>query len=234
VPLLRARGERQVDLLMLSHRDSDHVGGAASLHSALPIKRWSSSLAEDHPLLALAREHRRCDAGQQWQWDGVSFEVLHPTAAEHARETKPNALSCVLRVSDAAGRSVLLTGDIEASQEAALAARLGEALRSTLLLVPHHGSRTSSSDRFLDAVQPQVAMVQAGYRSRFGHPAPEVLARYEARGIMLVRSDRCGAWTWNDGVFQCARDTRRRYWHWADAALGAEVASPRDAGEKRP
>jgi competence protein ComEC len=234
VPLLRARGERQVDLLMLSHRDSDHVGGAASLHSALPIENWSSSLTADHPLLALAREHRRCDAGQRWLWDGVSFEVLHPTADDHARETKPNAVSCVLRVRDSAGRSVLLTGDIEAPQEAALVARLGPELRSTLLLVPHHGSRTSSSERFLDAVQPQVAMVQAGYRSRFGHPAPDVLARYQARGIMLVRSDRCGAWSWNDGAFQCAREARRRYWHWVDAALGAEVASQRDAGEKRP
>jgi competence protein ComEC len=234
VPLLRARGERQVDLLMLSHRDSDHVGGAASLHAALPIERWSSSLAADHPLLALAREHRRCDAGQHWLWDGVSFEVLHPVPADHGRETRPNAVSCVLRVRDAAGRSVLLTGDIEAPQEAALAQRLERELRSTLLLVPHHGSRTSSSERFLDAVQPQVAMVQAGYLSRFGHPAPEVLARYRARGIMLVRSDRCGAWTWSDGTFQCARDTRRRYWHWSDVALGAEVASPGDAGEKRP
>jgi competence protein ComEC len=143
-------------------------------------------------------------------------------------------VSCVLRVRDSAGRSVLLTGDIEAPQEAALVARLGPELRSTLLLVPHHGSRTSSSERFLDAVQPQVAMVQAGYRSRFGHPAPDVLARYQARGIMLVRSDRCGAWSWNDGAFQCAREARRRYWHWVDAALGAEVASQRDAGEKRP
>jgi len=234
VPLLRARGERQVDLLILSHRDSDHVGGAASLHAALPIERWSSSLAADHPLLALAREHRRCEAGQQWLWDGVAFEVLHPAAADHGRETRPNAVSCVLRVRDAAGRSVLLTGDIEAPQEAALAARLGPELRSTLLLVPHHGSRTSSSERFLDAVQPQIALVQAGYRSRFGHPAPEVLARYRARGIMLVRSDRCGAWSWNDGAFQCARETRRRYWHWVDGASGAEVASPGDAGEKRP
>lgn len=106
VPLLRARGERRVDLLVLSHRDSDHVGGAASLNAALPIERWSSSLAADHPLLALAREHRRCDAGQSWVWDGVSFEVLHPTAEDHGRETKPNAVSCVLRVRDAAGRSV--------------------------------------------------------------------------------------------------------------------------------
>jgi competence protein ComEC len=164
----------------------------------------------------------------------VAFEVLHPASADHAREARPNALSCVLRVRDAAGRSVLLTGDIEAPQEAALVARLGGELRSTLLLVPHHGSKTSSTDGLLDAVQPQVAMVQAGYRSRFGHPAPEVLARYEARGIMLVRSDRCGAWTWNDGAFQCARDAQRRYWHWALAPLGAEVASPADAGEKRP
>jgi competence protein ComEC len=234
VPLLRARGERQVDLLMLSHRDSDHVGGAASLDTALPVALWSSSLAADHPLLSLAKTHQRCEAGQQWQWDGVAFEVLHPASADHAREARPNALSCVLRVRDAAGRSVLLTGDIEAPQEAALVARLGGELRSTLLLVPHHGSKTSSTDGLLDAVQPQVAMVQAGYRSRFGHPAPEVLARYEARGIMLVRSDRCGAWTWNDGAFQCARDAQRRYWHWALAPLGAEVASPADAGEKRP
>jgi competence protein ComEC len=234
VPLLRARGERQVDMLMLSHRDSDHVGGAASLHSALPIEHWSTSLAADHPLRALATDHQRCDAGQSWQWDEVSFEVLHPSAEDHGRETKSNAVSCVLRVRDAAGRSVLLTGDIEAPQEASLVARLGAQLRSTLLLVPHHGSKTSSSDAFLEAVQPQIAMVQAGYRSRFGHPAPEVLARYQARSIMLVRSDRCGAWTWNDGAFQCARETRRRYWHWADATLGAEVASPGDAGEKRP
>ena len=234
VPLLRARGERQVDLLMLSHRDSDHVGGAASLRSALPVVRWSTSLAAEHPLLAGAVDHRRCDAGQHWAWDGVDFEVLHPTAAEHAGATKPNAVSCVLRVADSAGRSVLLTGDIESPQEAALVARSGPALRSTLLLVPHHGSKTSSTDAFLDAVRPQIAVVQAGYRSRFGHPAPEVLARYEAHGIMLVRSDRCGAWSWSDGAFQCARDTRRRYWHWTDTALGAEVASPGDAGERRP
>jgi competence protein ComEC len=232
VPLLRARGERQVDLLVLSHRDSDHVGGAESLQLALPVMHWSTSLAPDHPLLARA-QHRRCDAGQRWQWDGVDFEVLHPKPEDHAVAGRPNAVSCVLRVVDAAGRSVLLTGDIEAPQEAALVGRLGAALRSTLLLVPHHGSKTSSTDAFLDAVRPQVAMVQAGYRSRFGHPAPEVLARYGARGIMVVRSDHCGAWTWSDGAFRCARETRRRYWHWTEEAMGAEVASPANAGEKR-
>jgi competence protein ComEC len=234
VPLLRARGEHRIDLLMLSHRDADHVGGAAALQRALPIEGWSTSLAPDHPLLAQARQHTRCEAGQRWSWDGVSFEVLHPTADEFARATKPNAVSCVLQVRDAAGRSVLLAGDIEAPQEAALVARAGARLRSTLLLVPHHGSRTSSTDGFLDAVRPEAAMVQAGYRSRFGHPAPEVLARYQARGIMLVRSDRCGAWTWSDGAYQCERAVRRRYWHATDATLGAEVASPNEAGERRP
>jgi competence protein ComEC len=219
---------------MLSHRDSDHVGGALSLHGALPIGAWSTSLAGDHPLRALAIDHRRCEAGQQWSWDGVQFSVLHPPAADYAAPAKPNAMSCVLQVRDADGRSALLTGDIEAPQEAALTQRTGAALNSTVLLVPHHGSRTSSTDALLDAVQPEVAVVQAGYRSRFGHPAPEVLARYRERGIMLVRSDRCGAWTWDGAASQCAREQRRRYWHWTDAATGAEVASPGDGGEKRP
>ena len=175
--------------------------------------------------------HTPCSAGQHWQWDGVQFDVLHPQPAELAlgesRSVKPNALSCVLRVSAAAHagaqqRSVLLTGDVEAAQEAALvAAHAGTtALRSQLMLVPHHGSRTSSTAAFLDAVQPRVAVVQAAYRSRFGHPAPDVLARYETRGITVLRSDRCGALSWSSaaerGALQCQREAHRRYWHHPD------------------
>jgi competence protein ComEC len=199
----------------------------------VPVQAWTSSLGETHPLRRVTQRHARCDAGQQWEWDGVRFEVLHPMTADYARERKPNALSCVLRVQDAAGRSALLTGDIEAAQESALVARLGERLRSTMLLVPHHGSRTSSSEAFVDAVAPQVAVVQAGYRSRFGHPAAEVIARYQSRGIMLVRNDRCGAWTWHDGAFECERAARRRYWHWRIDAPGAEIAIRDDAGDTR-
>jgi competence protein ComEC len=233
LPLLRGRGERQVDLLMLSHRDTDHVGGAASLMAGLPVRALSSSLAPDHALLARGVAHTPCQAGQGWTWDGVQFQVLHPLAQDLApgpaavpgMGPKANALSCVLRVQAAEGpgrapRSVLLTGDIEAAQEAALVQRLGPALRSQVLLVPHHGSRTSSTGPFLDAVQPQQAVVQAGYRSRFGHPVPDVLARYSARGIAVQRSDRCGAWTWpavregqGDGEGVCERQQRRRYWH---------------------
>jgi competence protein ComEC len=95
--------------------------------------------------------------------------------------------------------------------------------------VPHHGSRTSSSSEFIDAVHPSTAVVQAGYRNRYGHPAHDVLVRYSVRGIEVVRSDRCGAWLWRDGVGHCTRDLRRRYWHWtesgiAQAASGAKVA----------
>ena len=213
VPLLRARGERQVDLLMLSHRDSDHVGGAAAVLRALPVLALSSSLVPSHPLLQAGRvAHQRCEAGQAWDWDGVRFEVLHPLAGDHGLALKSNALSCVLRVQGAQG-SALLTGDIEAAQEAALVQRAAPLLRSDLLLVPHHGSRTSSTPAFLDAVAPRVAVVQAGYRSRYGHPAPDVLARYQARGIAVVRSDRCGAWTWQGEAASCTRVERRRYWH---------------------
>ncbi len=217
LPLLRARGERQVDLLMLSHRDADHVGGAAALLAGLPVRRLSTSLADDHPLLAGSAPHRRCDAGQAWSWDEVQFEVLHPLAGDHAWPLKPNALSCVLRVQGVAGGRplrLLLTGDIEAAQEAALLARAGAALKADVLLVPHHGSRTSSSAAFIEAVQPGVALVQAGYRSRYGHPAPDVIERYSRAGIAVQRSDACGAWQLPpQGPGECERQRARRYWH---------------------
>ncbi|HZF79960.1 MAG TPA: competence protein ComEC, partial [Rubrivivax sp.] len=111
-------------------------------------------------------------------------------------------------------RSALLTGDIESAQEAALVRRLGAALRADVLQVPHHGSRTSSTAAFIDAVAPSVAFVQAAYRSRYGHPAADVMARYEQRGIEVVRSDRCGAWTLPlQGGALCERQRGRRYWH---------------------
>jgi competence protein ComEC len=226
LPLLRARGERRIDLLMLSHRDSDHVGGAAALLRALPIDEVRSSLEATHPLLALARKSLRCAAGQSWQWDGVRFEVLHPRPEDYGRASKPNALSCVLRV-QGAEHSALLTGDIEHAQEAALVAADPLALESELLVAPHHGSRTSSTPEFLEAVRPRIALFQAGYRNRFGHPAADVLARYGERGIAVRTSPACGAFTWpgdedhHQGI--CQRDAARRYWHHA-------VSAPADGG----
>ena len=224
LPLLQARGERHIDLLMLSHSDTDHVGGAASLLARLPVRALSSSLPEGHALRESGVPHSRCLAGQSWDWDGVRFELLHPLPGDFAQASRPNALSCVLRVQAGDGRSLLLSGDIEAAQEAALLARAAPALRSQVLLVPHHGSRTSSTEPFIAAVAPGTALVQAGYRSRFGHPAPEVQARYRALGVDLLRSDRCGAWIWDAaGATRCHRQSAARYWHHrAEASAGAE------------
>jgi len=213
VPLLRALGER-LDILMVSHRDIDHIGGAAAVLAMQPGARLLSSIEDTHPLQA-QRKAERCTAGQRWEWDGVQFELLHPPAAAYGTVAKPNAMSCVLRVSNGS-RTALLVGDIEAPQEAALAAGDPARLQADFLLVPHHGSKTSSSAAFLDAVQPQWAMAQAGYRNRFGHPAEPVVARYEARGISLVKSATCGAATWDSQhaeAVRCQREEGKRYWH---------------------
>ena len=231
VPLLRALGER-VDLLMLSHRDADHTGGAAAVLMQQPHAELMGSIDADNTLQQL-RPVKPCLAGQRWVWDGVTFEVLHPLAGDDAatpRPPRPNTLSCVLRISadgergarGERGAVALLAGDIEAPQEQALLAR-GTTLQADVLLVPHHGSKTSSSASFLEAVQPRTALVQAGYRNRFGHPAAEVLQRYHQRGIHVVESSRCGAATWSSAqpdALACQRDTAQRYWQHRMTALG--------------
>jgi competence protein ComEC len=218
VPLLRALGER-VDVLMLSHRDADHTGGAAAVLAQQPQAALVGSIEAEHALQAL-RPASPCVAGQHWAWDGVEFEVLHPAAEAAASSgVRPNTLSCVLRIvaAEGAGTSAsvaLLVGDIEAAQEQALVAR-GAALKADLLLVPHHGSKTSSSAAFLDAVSPRTALVQAGYRNRFGHPAADIVQRYRDRGIALVESSHCGAAAWSSSApaaVQCEREADPRYW----------------------
>ncbi|AYQ29086.1 MULTISPECIES: DNA internalization-related competence protein ComEC/Rec2 [unclassified Polaromonas] len=214
VPLLRALGER-LDVLMVSHRDTDHIGGAATVLAMQPEARLISSIEETHPLQAL-RKAGRCVAGQRWEWDGVAFEVLHPAAADYGVVGgKSNAMSCVLRIGNGS-RTALLVGDIESPQELALATANPAGLKADVLLMPHHGSKTSSSAVFLDAVKPQWAVAQAGYRNRFGHPVDSVVARYEARGIRLVKSPQCGAASWSSQqpeIFQCQREEGKRYWH---------------------
>ena len=212
VPLLRRTNER-VDTVMLSHRDSDHSGGIKSLLSMHPQADFISSIESAHELQTL-RPTQRCVAGQAWQWDGVDFVVLHPSASDYESQQKSNAMSCVLRISTPQA-SVLLAGDIELAQEARLVADQ-RTLKSTLLLVPHHGSKTSSSAVFLEAVRPQFAVVQAGYKNRFGHPAADVMKRYNERYIKVIDTAHCGAMQWSSSSSNetnCQRDTSRRYWH---------------------
>lgn len=216
-PLLRALGVRQIDELVISHQDSDHVGGAASVLAAVPVARLRHRLPPTHALLVAGVPALRCEAGQSWVWDGVRFAVMHP--AGEMPGAKPNAQSCVLRVEDAGGRSAWLLADIEAAQEAALLDRLPpQTLRADVAIVAHHGSATSSTAAWLAATAPQVAVAQQGWRNRFNHPHPDVAARYAGMGIPLVRSDTCGAWRWRSDAdprtATCQRDIQARYWHW--------------------
>lgn len=214
VPLLRALGAR-LDMLLLSHRDIDHTGGAPAVLGMQPQATLMSSIEDSHELQSL-RPSKRCMSGQRWVWDEVTFEVLHPDAGDYDLPNKSNAMSCVLRISNASS-AALLVGDIEAPQELRLAGGNAAAqLRADFLLVPHHGSKTSSTAVFLDAVKPRVALAQSGYRNRFGHPVASVVARYDERGIALIRSSQCGAATWRSmepDRMACQRQDGLRYWH---------------------
>lgn len=219
LPLLRAQGER-LDMLMLSHGDNDHTGGAASVRRAQPQAALHGAASPEWPL-AVQRSVAACAAGQRWVWDGVAFEVLHPlpgkaTLAPDVRPAKdaPNTRSCVLRIEAAGGATALLAGDIERAQEAALLAR-GAPLRADWLLVPHHGSKTSSSAEWIAAVSPRHAVVQAGYRNRYGHPAAPVMQRYAAQGVQPVTSAACGAALWSSARplhLDCERERAPRHW----------------------
>jgi competence protein ComEC len=217
LPALRGMGIAHLDTLMLTHNDADHTGGALSLMQDMPIDLLSSSLPDDSPILQQAAAQTiRCRDGQHWAWDNVNFEVLHPSAESYADDTiKNNDRGCVLRISSGQN-TVLLAADIEKKSETRLLQLHPDKLRSTLLVVPHHGSKTSSSPHFVSAVLPGYAIFTAGYRNHFGHPKAEVVARYQEAGSELLRSDRDGAilveMNQNTLEIQKYRQIHARYW----------------------
>jgi competence protein ComEC len=216
VPFLRGEGIRRLNGLIVTHQDDDHSGGAISILDARDTGWLMSSLADDNEILEHATDKRRCVAGNTWEWDGVRFAVLHPVAENYAEAArKVNDRGCVLKV-EAAGFTTLLTADIEKRSEAELLARNAAGLKSDVLVVPHHGSKTSSTPRFVAAISPQVAIFTVGYRNRFRHPHPDVLARYRDAQIKLMRSDEAGAITLhfsNAGIsMRSERKIRKRYW----------------------
>ncbi len=210
-PRLWAMGLRRLDGLIVSHSDSDHSGGAASIEAAFqPV--WS---LYGQPRVGSGQV--RCAAGQTWQWDGVRFEVLHPPA--HWVENpyfSDNDRSCVVRVESSFG-SLLLVADIERLGELELLEKQRERLPSTALLVAHHGSRGASSERWVAAVHPSEAIISVGRHNAFGHPHSEVLGRYRDAGSRVWRTDQAGAIRLDfsrEGHFvRSWRDERRRYWH---------------------
>lgn len=215
LPYLRGEGVERLDALIVSHDDRDHTGGLASVLRGQKVGWLLTSLPPDHPALKGGPAATSCLAGQRWQWDGVGFRMLHPLARDAGRAGRDNARSCVLRI-DAGGASVLITADIERDSEAALLAA-GAPLAATILVVPHHGSATSSTEAFLDAVRPAWGWIPAGYRNRFGHPHADVVSRYRHRAVRLLRSDASGAVSARlapDGVrVEAWRARRQRYWH---------------------
>ncbi|HZF15649.1 MAG TPA: DNA internalization-related competence protein ComEC/Rec2 [Steroidobacteraceae bacterium] len=212
VPFLEQRGIAHLDLLILSHGDRDHVGGAPAVRAAVRVDR------------ALVGGLRRggvfepCIAGQSWTWDGVRFEFLHPPApASDGAGRKENDASCVLAVSGPGG-SALLTGDIEAAAEAELLrSRLPH--RMTIVVVPHHGSGSSSGVEFVARLAPRWAVVSTGYDNRWHFPRPEVVERWQSAGAQLLSTASGGAITFHvepdaiAGPPEQYRERVRRFWH---------------------
>jgi competence protein ComEC len=207
VPMLRARGIRAVDRLVISHGDNDHIGGAEALAAQFPVY----SIRTPEPERIRWARGRRCARGERWNWDGVTFSFLYPDETG----LRGNDSSCVLRV-QAGEHVLLLPGDIEARSERRLLAT-GDDLEAAVLVAPHHGSLTSSTPPFIAAVRPRWVLFPVGYRNRWNFPRPEVVMRYEARGISRLDTARHGAidLRLEPGRAlepQSFRQLRRRYW----------------------
>lgn len=219
VPALRGMGIAKLDGVILSHDDIDHTGGTASLLDAIPTGWIASSRDSMKTVSANAGHIVRCRDGQSWEWGGVLFEMLNPSADSRGIKAHDNDAGCVLRIGTG-DRHILLTADIERRGEARLLHIHPEQLAADLLVVPHHGSSSSSHLDFIAAVLPDYAVFTNGYRNRFGHPKPEVLQRYLDSGAVPLRSDKDGAilieMSGRELHVERYRTIHRRYWMDAD------------------
>ncbi|WP_297808196.1 DNA internalization-related competence protein ComEC/Rec2 [uncultured Methylophaga sp.] len=202
-PFLQSRGITEVDRLIVSHGDNDHIGGVEGLKQHIVV---ADILTSDRQALTDARI---CEAGQQWQWDGVQFDILLPGSNQSGSD---NDRSCVLQVR-ADNIDVLLPGDIEKDSEQRLLRSYGSKLNSDILVVPHHGSATSSGMDFIQAVDPHYALFAVGYRNRYQFPKKRVVARYQQQGSVIMRTDYDGALLF-DGSAQPIRWRRQRDHLW--------------------
>ncbi|MFZ4379719.1 MAG: DNA internalization-related competence protein ComEC/Rec2 [Polynucleobacter sp.] len=232
LPYFQGRGIDRIDRMVISHSDSDHVGGAATLLKHIQFQTMMGSLPSSNPLLQNLQSKKipsiPCRFGQYWIWDGVEFLIWHPyedTNFADQHSSKPNEMSCVLEVRNQS-TSFWLTGDVEKQGEAEIVERLDEVMlekigdRELIFMAPHHGSKTSSSEALLRRLGPDQAFAQNGYRNRYGHPHPTVIERYEAFGIPFTQTPETGAQVWGfsgrgkGGIHQWhQREASKRLWH---------------------
>lgn len=221
VPNLRAAGVWRLDRMMLSHADIDHAGGAAAVLAGIDVQAVTVSPRDPWPAPAT-----RCVAGQGWRWDGVRFDILHPPADATGDD---NQQSCVLRVTSAGSRVLLLTGDIDTVAERRLL-DAGHALAAEVLVTPHHGSLTSSSPDFVAAVQPRHVVHTAAHGNRYGFPAREVVARYADTGSRQHVTGEHGAvlvaLAAGPATVTRWREARRHYWQARAHGEGLPVSLP--------
>lgn len=235
-PYLRRRGIDRLDLMVVSHLDSDHSGGAASLMKEISVERVLTSIDPDSAAVRGGRQTERCIDGQRGTLGPAHWSVVHPAEPDYARRLDTNSMSCVIVV-DFGHHRVVLTGDVPAAQEFRILARTDFSTRpTTLLIAAHHGSRSSSSEFFVQAVRPRWVAYTVGYRNRFGHPHPEVEQRFERVGARAVRTDRSGASTWRmragAGVdVEQSRIEQARYWHNRSPAAAADAISTDASGD---
>lgn len=183
LPYLHYLGKNKINLLLISHGDSDHSGGAKSLIRYTNIEKILTSAPNKFKYF---KNTALCSQGQRWLWDGVEFEILYPDQWHYGLK---NNSSCVLKITGE-NKSILLAGDLEAIAEKNLVnLNLGKKLKSDILLVPHHGSQTSSSQLLLNAVRPSLAIISYGYLNRFHFPNPLVIDRFNAMGVEVISTE---------------------------------------------
>lgn len=207
LPFLRTVGIKKVDMLVVSHGDNDHIGGAASLMHHLPIIQIKTSVPEKLP----TNHTNYCLAGDSWMWDGIRFSFLHPTREDLGFG---NDSSCVLRI-EQGEHAVLLTGDIEKLAEQHLLTR-ASSLTADILVAPHHGSKTSGIREFIEAVHPRYVLYAVGYRNRYHFPHPSVMKAYQDLHVQQVDSVHDGAIQFKMGELISEpvkyRLSNKRYW----------------------
>ena len=213
VPFFKSQGIRYVDKLIISHANRDHSHGALYLTQQLNVNQLMSSQPDrfsNYPVSDIVQ----CQTKQIWWWDGVKFEILHPRP-DFSGDS--NAMSCVLKIVSNGG-SILLTGDIGKHVEYNLVTQVPEKLSADLLVVPHHGSKNSSTERFIQTVNPKIALFSSGYRNSFNHPHPSTLQRYQKYAINWLNTPDTGAIQFQiteKGISEptLAKEARKRYWH---------------------